>query len=256
MDFYRTGQTSKYRICPKHNSDLELCINDKDYSKWALVFHPLSNNQDNRVAWRCEECLGYWFENHFIDQAESNRPYRIECAHLVLNCPDCDSSRVTHTCVPECCGAHQCLDCEAAFEAVTKLVRAGVDKTDDSPRLRGQGWTASGPLKPHMHRTGIEREYRSCDQEEHGKLELVLIDPVGICDAQVGWYCKTCQRVHYEVGGQRSIRLGFEPEARALALCPHCHSQYLNSTDEESGHCQCVECGAEVIVTLEPSNSS
>jgi len=251
MDFHCTGQTSKHRVCPKHQTELELCINDTDYSKWSNGHQRLYGNHDNRVAWRCEECIGYWFENHFIDQAEWNRSYRIECAHLVLRCPNCDSRRVTHTCEPECCGRHKCLACNSPFESKVKLIREGNVESADSPRLRGQGWNGSGPFHPdHMHRTGIERDYRSCPKDGHDLVELVLIDPIRRCDAQVGWYCKECNRVSYEVGSHRSIRLGFQSEAQARALCPQCRSQYLDSTHCEPGTCRCVQCGAEVRVSL------
>jgi hypothetical protein len=256
MEFHRTGQAFKHRKCPKHQSRLELCINDTDYSKWSQAHQPLYGNHDNRVAWHCELCLGYWFENHFIDQAEWNRPYRIEIAHLVLRCPSCTSNRVTHTCVPECCGQHKCLDCDTIYESQTKLIQKGTipDGTKEpvgSPRLRGQGWTSSGPLEPgHMHRTGILRDYRQCEHDDHSLLELVLIDSIGRCDAQVGWYCEECKRVAYEVGGQRSKRIGFQAEVEAMALCPQCNSQYLDSIDSDPSHCHCVECGAKVEVTL------
>ena len=197
MKFHRTGQTWPHRICPKHEIELELCINDTEYSKWSPDFYPAFQNQDNRVVWRCGDCIGYWFENHFIDHAEWRRPYRIESAQLVVSCPSCKSRRVTHTCEPACCGVHECLDCNGKFESQVELVRKGSEQPDANPRLRGQGWNASGPFESdHMHRTGVFRDYRSCGEETHGKLELVLIDPVRICDAQVGWYCDDCERVN------------------------------------------------------------
>jgi len=251
MDFHRTGQTSKHRVCPKHQLPLELCINDTDYSKWSVRHAPVCNNQDNRVAWRCEECLGYWYENHFIDQAEWSRPYRIECAQLVLLCPSCNSRRVTHTCEPACCGSHKCLDCDGEFKSNVELIREGKNEPNVVPRLRGQGWTSSGGFVPdHMHRTGVERDYRKCENGDHGKLELILIDPIGICDAQVGWHCQECNRVHYEVGGYRTARLGFQSEAKAGAICPQCNWSYLDSNNQDSGRCRCVVCEAEIQVTL------
>ena len=251
MNFHQSGKKSQYRVCPKHDLELELCINDTDYSQWSSDHQSLYNNQDNRIAWRCEKCIGYWFENHFIDQAEWNRPYRIEIAQLVVCCPNCDSRRVTHTCVPECCGMHQCQDCQAEFDSQVKLVSEGDKTPGKPPRLRGQGWTSSGRFRPeHMQRTGILRNYRSCGKENHGMLEVVLIAPIRICDAQIGWYCEPCDRVHYEVGGQRTIRLEFQHEAHPLALCPCCGSSLLDSTDRQPGHGCCMRCNTEVQVTL------
>jgi len=256
MDFHRTGQTSEHRICPKHQTELELCINDTDYSKWSVSFQPVHNNNDNRVAWRCDACIGYWFENHFIDETEWSRPRRIECAQLVLCCPSCNSRRVTHTCDPGCCGSHKCLDCESEFKSHVELIRKGKTRPYESPRLRGQGWNSSGPFEPdHMHRTGVQRDYRKCEKGDHGDLELILIDPIRICDAQVGWYCKVCNRVLYEVGGYRTARFGFQNEAQALAVCPQCSRAYLDSTDLDSGQCRCVVCEAEIQVTLVQSES-
>ena len=197
MKYYRTGQKWQHRVCPKHAVELELCINDTDYSTWSREFQTTLANQDNRVAWRCDECIGYWFENHFIDCAEWSRPYLIERAQLVVSCPNCSSRRVTHTCEPACCGVHQCLDCNATLESHVEVVHEGEKTSRPRLRLRGQGWNASGPFRSdHMLRTGVRRDYRTCEKEHERMMELVLIDPIRICDAQVGWYCDDCERVN------------------------------------------------------------
>ena len=251
MKYYRTGQKWQHRVCPKHAVELELCINDTDYSMWSREFQTTLANQDNRVAWRCDECIGYWFENHFIDCAEWSRPYLIERAQLVVSCPNCSSRRVTHTCEPACCGVHECLDCNATLESHVEVVHEGEKTSRPRLRLRGQGWNASGPFSSdHMLRTGVRRDYRTCKKEHERMMELVLIDPIGICDAQVGWYCDDCERVDYEVGGMRSIRFGFIHEARPGAVCPACGSEGLDSADCQPERCRCVSCGAEIAVTM------
>jgi hypothetical protein len=183
-------------------------------------------------------------------------PIGLSGAQLVVSCPNCASRHVTHTCEPACCGVHKCLEFEAKFDSRVTVIRQGKGKPVSRPRLRGQGWTASGRFRPeYMRRTGLLRDYRRCGKDGHGMGELVLIEPSGICDAQVGWYCDDCQRLRYEVGGFRALRTGFQFEAHPRALCPECNSSYLDSADRQPGRCRCVCCSAELQIDLEPHES-
>jgi len=72
---FRSGQYYAFRVCPKHGCELELCVDDTDFSAWSAGHAPLYDHDDNRVCWRCDECLGFWLENHFIDEpGRTSRP--------------------------------------------------------------------------------------------------------------------------------------------------------------------------------------
>ncbi len=118
---YRTGKHYSFRRCPKHDTDLELCIDDTDFSEWSGGHQTPYNHHENRILWRCDNCLIYWNENYFIENALSHR-IDLSPSRLILICPECNSNRITHECVPECCTNHYCIDCNSELEAEVRLV--------------------------------------------------------------------------------------------------------------------------------------
>ena len=244
------------RRCPIHDGPLELCIDDTDYSGWSTMHRSLYDHHDNRIKWRCDHCLGYWLENYFIDQTESNRRFRVESLLLVLWCPSCGSKRVTHGCVPECCEHHVCADCGRDFNAAVQVSASGVGTPGPAETFRDRSSTGAGPFKSDsMTRTGIRRSYRTCERGCASELELVLVaSPAG--ELEAAWCCTACERVTYEVGALRARRPGFQSEVNPGVVCPQCSSSAVRSRepDEPQGLCECVACGSVLEVSLQPTS--
>jgi len=238
----RTGQSFDFRRCPKHDLPLELCVDDTDFSTWSEGHQLPYNHHENRVGWRCDACLGGWYENHFIAQRPS-RPH----TRLILACPACGSRRVDHQCVAGCCGRHACGDCGADLESAVQLIAPG-DRARDLPP---GGPTSSGGITAFegVQRTGLHRSWRRCSRHPDTALELSIVQRMG-GRYDTGWVCEQCSRVWLEEGFHvRRLRFGAEVEADAL--CPQCQCGPLDSIDGEPGRCVCWSCGALVEVTLE-----
>ncbi|GEM_PF-2875550 len=254
---YRSGKYYSFRKCPKHNAELELCINDTDFSEWSAGHQLPFNHHENRIEWRCDSCLIFWNENYFFKKASPQ--IKLPISQLIMICPVCGSKRVTHECEPACCTNHYCIDCNTRFTADIELVENGygektVQKVDDyletefcpSSSLYESGETTL---------TGIVRNYRKCLKHQEEALELVFIqaiDGIPTKIAEPAWYCKLCKRVYFENGGYRIRHCLFSYEVHAAVECPSCSSYDINSVSNFKNICvcECLSCGASLKVRL------
>lgn len=251
---FRTGRAFPHRVCPVHGGPLELCVDDTKFSEWSAGHRQNLDHHDNRVCWRCESCLGYWLENHFIDAVEARLQHRIEQVQLVLPCPACGSRRVRHVCVPMCCDNHRCEDCGADMRAEVAVLQRAEPLRTERRKFRDAGLGSSRTSNPgELIRTGVVRDYRSSAATCPHSLELVLLAEPGRPPelAEVAWLCETCEYVYPE-RGQQSKRLGFRNEVEAEVLCPVCSSKEVDNTREggEGARCRCLSCGSELAVWL------
>ena len=265
---FRTGQYFSFRKCPKHGTELELCINDTDYSTWSVGHQLRYNHHCNRIEWRCDECLMFWNENYFI---RTHFPVHIQLpsAQLLLLCPHCGSKRMTHDCVPECCTTHYCIDCQARFSAQITVTQPGQQKNmenhEDERENEEEIW---GDVCPSSCRytatdttmTGIMRSYRTCpDHDGDEPLELVFCHEYAREYVDPAWYCRRCQRIYLERGLFRPVYQWFSYEAHATVVCPTCHSceiQSLSIPTKEGSSCTCLLCGAVLEVRLFPQKET
>lgn len=254
---FRSRRTFPFRNCPRHGGELELCVNDTDYSKWPAGQQSLFNHHDNRITWRCEPCLGFWFENHFIatalDSVESDEPDEPR-PQLRFSCPVCGSLRMHHLCVPECCGLHRCFACGTELEAETLLVHQGTWPRPENKVLSVvlDSRLSSRPFEPETDlRTGVTRSYRSCPEHPSRKLELVFMKDSNVDAYHAAWLCGACSRAQYEYGGFRRRSFYFKNEVKPGAMCPVCRWSFdLGNLPEAErpNRCRCNRCGSIVDV--------
>jgi len=186
--------------------------------------------------------VGCWTENHFLYGTLPVPPRE----RFLVSCPNCGSRRVSHTCVPECCDSHQCLDCGAKLTSEVALVEPGAPNRSASLRLIDVAMSAShAPLT----RSGWTRSFRRCERHRC-ELELVIVDlnegtrsdPL----SAVAWACTTCDRWWTETCF-RAARRRFVDEASPAVSCPTCRSSRM--APHERG-AECAECGAVLAVRL------
>jgi DNA-directed RNA polymerase subunit RPC12/RpoP len=247
----RTGWTTSARQCPVHGADLELTFDETDRSG-LRQFRPMFDHDDNRIRWRCDACVGAYTESYFL--ARTGLDLDALRARLRLRCPACGSKRVDHTCVPECCESHACVDCGGSFDARVELTRPADASRAGPKKSVPLDVAVSGPAAPAI-RSGFTREFRRCDK--HGTaLELVFVRlPMDEEDGghlQLAWWCDACGRSWTEQCF-RHLRRDFVPDARPGATCPSCSSTHLVTTGDDEGGARCTRCGAEMRVWLEPS---
>lgn len=252
---YRSGKYYSFRRCPKHNCNLELCINDTDFSEWSDGHQQLYNHHENRIEWRCDSCYIFWNENYF--QKEASPKTELPLSQLVLICPICESERVTHECTPLCCTDHYCIDCKSRFTAEIDPIKKGYKKiTDDEDVLDSEFCPADSQFqKTKTSMTGIFRKYRKCPNHKNEPLELVFIhaiDAVPIRIEQPAWFCKLCNRVYFECGNYRRSHKLFSFEVRAAIECPFCNTFEINSGSNSKRECisECISCGALLRIKL------
>lgn len=245
----RTGWTTSHRRCPVHSLDLELCFDETDYSTWTPEHQAPFNHDDNRVRWRCSACCGSWLENQFL------LPRRGLRERLLLKCPSCSSVRVSHDCVPECCGSHTCIDCGASFDLVVELegpaTKARVEEAE-AVHLNMIVRTRDQPAD--RDRSGWHRDYRRCP--EHGSsLELVFVSVYGDLPAVLAWRCPQCALSLSEPCFQHA-RWYFVPDVTPAAVCPSCKEGHLVSPFGTSDTlAKCLECGATARLKLTRNSS-
>lgn len=251
---FHSGELFSERPCPIHGKATELCIDDTDFSRWSPGHQILYNHHDNRIQWYCAACLGFWLENHFLDQSNFSKKYSVQHARLILTCPECKSARISHECEPGCCDTHVCVDCTKRFNASVKTVRRGNSEQLPEPQFRDNFGTSTEKIDGIPFRlTGIRRTYRSCDMGCSGEMKLALVTQPGE-GSQVAWLCAVCDRLNYEKGGFRARRHGFEYEVKAQVQCSECFSLSIQSNVGGSGTSEgeCRRCGSTVTITLEP----
>lgn len=244
-DVRRTGWKTGARRCPVHADALELCFDETDYASWSAGHQAPFNHDDNRVRWRCDTCVGSWLENHFLEEGALPVATR-----LILTCPRCASRRVTHECVPACCGSHKCIDCGAGFELAANIVEPGARKTAAAtPGGKNVILSASTNIRSDC-RSGWTRTFRRCP-EHQSPLELVIIAIGDEPPELLAWHCKACQRTWTEPSF-RHLRLKFAPDANPGAVCPQCQSEALTSVSTEGNIAKCQSCGSTISLVLEP----
>jgi hypothetical protein len=257
---YRSEKFYPFRRCPKHDTELELCLNDTDFSKLFVQNRPLPNHHENRIEWRCDTCLIFWNENYFLRKDTPHYQIELPTAQLLLFCPICGSKRVTHSCTPACCTDHECVDCNAKFTAHIELVKTGNKKIvqEDETPLYSIYCPMSCLLKSaETTLTGILRTYRKCPDHQEEPLELAFVHAINnipLKPIEPGWYCKLCKRVHFERGTYRIAHVSYFYEVHAAVECPACHTFEVNSiSNSENGcTCECLTCGALLRVSLHP----
>ena len=242
----RTGWTTQARRCPIHADKLELCFDETDYALWSPGHQAAFNHDDNRIRWRCPTCVGSWLENFFLDgPAVRPAPPR-----MLLTCPACSGRRVTHGCVPMCCGQHACVDCGAAFELFVDLVEPGTrERTSDAAVQVGTTILSTPDPVDQANRSGWSRPFRLCP-EHKAPLELVFMalfdEPPGV----LAWHCSDCSRSWTEPHFRHLRRL-FVPDATPGAVCPHCRSESISGTRDSLAICE--SCGSTLRLRLEPA---
>ncbi len=252
---YRTGKYYSFRRCPKHDTELELCIDDTDFSEWSDGHQIPYNHHENRILWRCSSCLIHWNENYFIKKILSSK-IELPSSQLILICPNCNSNRVTHDCVPECCTNHYCIDCNSKFEAEIKLEKKEnkLNNQDDDDSFEFDFTPASSLLSStNTTLTGVKRSYRKCIDHPDEILELAFIHGIEDLPTKLdepGWYCRKCDRVHFERGAYRLNHSFFSYEVNASIICPVCESSEVNSQSSLKGCCVCLSCGSEIEIKL------
>lgn len=243
----RTGWTTSHRRCPVHGQDLELTFDETDYSAWVApagfpAANPMFRHDDNRILWRCNLCVGSWTENHFLYGILPVPPHE----RFLVSCPKCGSRRVTHTCVPECCDSHECLDCGAELTPEVELLEPGAPSR--SPGLRSIDVAVSASYAP-LARSGSTRAFRRCERDGC-ELELVIVDLNEGAEPDplpaVAWACAKCDRWWAE-SCFRALRRCFVDEATPAVVCPTCRSSRM--TPHEKG-AKCGDCGAVLSVRL------
>jgi Zn finger protein HypA/HybF involved in hydrogenase expression len=250
----RTGWTSDARRCPVHGDLLELCFDETDYSSWSPMHQAAFNHDDNRVRWRCPTCVGSWFESFFLE--EPNRPLPDQ-QRFLLTCPVCSGRRLTHECVPACCGQHRCIDCGARFELAVDLLEIGTPGQDkeqeqDQHRQRPIDVLLSTAIAVSpAYRSGWVRPYRLCP-EHKSPLELVFVseteeEPPTL----LAWHCDACQRSWTEPLF-RHLRRRFAPDATPGAMCPHCHSEWISASEGADNIVTCRSCNSTLRLRLGP----
>jgi hypothetical protein len=253
----RTGWTTTARCCPVHGSALELVFDETDRSSWSSSFPKVDSKDDeNRVRWRCEACVGSYTENYFIRAPDFRPP---SPHRLLLRCPSCGSRRVSHDCVPECCEQHGCPDCSTGFVARVELVergsrKSGSDEDSDSqvvPR-RDLRMTTGGPP---AHRSGFTRDFRRCPKPAHREpLELVFLpwgdSSLSSAPLLLGWYCAACDGSWTESCFHHHER-GFISDASPGVSCAQCASTQVESEGDDGVSARCTTCGARLRVHLE-----
>jgi hypothetical protein len=251
---FRSRRTFPFRNCPRHGGELELCVNDTDYSKWPAGHQPLYNHHDNRIAWRCESCLGFWFENHFInatlDSVWSDKAS--DEARLRFSCPACGSFRMHHLCIPECCGHHRCFACGTEFDAETLLIHRGTRPESKVLSVALDATTSERTFEPEKDlRTGVTRSYRSCPEHPSRKLELVFMKDSYVDAYHAAWLCDACSRAQYEYGAFRRQHWYFRHEVKPGAKCPVCSWGFDLENQPEAerpNRCRCNGCGSIIDV--------
>jgi hypothetical protein len=243
-DVRRTGWTCDARRCPAHGDRLELCFDETDYASWSSEHQGSFNHDDNRVRWRCPACVGSWLENFFLDRPGSPAPRR-----MLLTCPVC-SGRVTHACVPMCCGRHACIDCDAAFELCTELLEVGTQEhTEETLTMPGTLIISTPEPVDPAYRSGWLRTFRRCPEHE-SPLELVFISLEEEPPSFLAWHCVECSRSWTEPHF-RHLRQFFVPDATPGAVCPNCRASAISTTGPNRATCE--GCGSILQVRLEPA---
>ncbi len=243
----RTGWHTAARSGPVHGSPLELVFDETDYSGWAHAT-AVFDHDDNRVQWHCPACVGCWTESYFLTPKGADVEGVAD--RLRLRCPTCGSLRVNHTCVPECCEDHECVDCGAKYEGRVEAVSPGNEKASGS----------SAPTQVILDtgadpsvRSGFIREFRRCPKEG-SPLELVFLSgssgPARGHPLLLAWRCDTCERSWTEPHF-RHLRHTFVPDAVAAACCPSCRGTSLASVGVDGLHARCRDCDAVLVIHLE-----
>jgi Zn finger protein HypA/HybF involved in hydrogenase expression len=248
LDVRRTGFTTGARRCPVHGERLELCFDETDYSTWSADHQVPFHHDDNRVRWRCAACVGSWLENYFLAaRAEAPSPPR-----LLLGCPRCSSRRVTHECVPACCGAHVCVDCGGRFELAVEVVTPGDGAGPEPPPAPSDVILSTPSPAEAVERSGWWRPFRVCPVHAL-PLELVFI-PVGggAAAALLAWRCDPCARSWTEASFRRHHRQ-FAPDASPGAVCPVCRSESVENAGAGGDLATCRRCRSTLRLRLEPS---
>jgi hypothetical protein len=250
----RTGWLTPLRACPVHDLPLELCFDETEFGKWSDGHQPLYNHDENRVCWRCDECVGTWLENWFMyrpDLVRASPKERVE--RLMLTCLACGSRRIGHDCVPACCGEHSCRDCGATFEVSARIVEPGIAPEEDEPLpcwgpvAESFGGTSSGDEAGV--RSGHCAEFRSCPKCGTPR-ELIIVGERTPAEdgTRVAWFCGTCNRSETE-GSFHRVRSYFAPDAAAGCDCPTCGSRGALVTRDD-GRTRCERCGATAEITI------
>jgi hypothetical protein len=249
----RTGWVTERRRCPVHGDALELAFSEADYAEVPRgpnfpTSYPAHAHDDNRVLWRCQKCAGSWTENNFLYGSATAAGER-----FLLQCPRCQCWRVTHTCLPECCDDHQCLDCDA-------VLRTEVSVTDEprqpiEPRKGVRRYGGISVSATPVARSGWTREFRRCPN--HGEaLELVFGDPFADdpdahllpvesrAEPALAWWCQPCKRWWTELFF-RPARLAFLAEATPAVLCPECKTHDIGARGAARW---CRDCGLSLSI--------
>lgn len=246
-DVRRTGWVTDARRCPDHGEQLELCFDETDFTSWSPEHQVPFNHDDDRIRWRCDQCVGSWLESFFLEgRREPPRATR-----LLLTCPSCGGRRVTHDCVPECCDGHVCVDCLTSFSARVEVVEPGPEAAASAePDAPAYLIMATGQAPDPRYRSGWSRPFRACPS--HGSaLELVFVALGSETPHLLAWHCADCARSWTEPHF-RIMRRWFAPDATPGVQCPQCfRSQCVSRGDPRENLALCETCRIGLRIRLE-----
>ncbi|MBI5550870.1 MAG: hypothetical protein HY911_05125 [Desulfobacterales bacterium] len=219
--------------CPRHNTELRLFIDE-------------GNSPNSIIAWYCERCKGYWYEDFFYFENNKGKKPKALDYNFFIKCPKCGSFKVFHHCEPICCSQHGCSDCGAGFEIEADILHRG-DSSLKLHNLRGyhlnEGKAVGvGYFKMFEDYQKIEfgSKLRKCVVHPNAKIILCIQNSCSN-DTRIGWYCKECNTINFEYGFINKPKF-FSSIGNPGYACNICGSLSIDSVDEGTG--KCINCNS------------
>ncbi|MFC1851267.1 hypothetical protein ACFL27_13810 [candidate division CSSED10-310 bacterium] len=216
--------------CPRHAIPLQLFIDEK-------------NTPFSIITWYCEQCAGYWYEDFFIhEHTKFMKPSALDY-RFYLNCPKCQEYTVFHACIPGCCNAHRCENCNTGLELKADLIQKG-DRRIETPFPNQyhitDGWSTGvgyqNMLEEYVN-LGFKSPNRKCIQHKK-KLELLISDEKDAVSRSV-WFCSRCPMIYFEHGFIKQPKF-FRGLGQPGYECELCGGLDFDIISANVG--QCLEC--------------